>query len=71
MNPKKIGLFAASLLLGGALLAENPEALQAAECEGSGDILCEVHESCVSLIFAKFCSTEYEYYDTKSDGGTN
>lgn len=69
MNPKKIGLFAASLLLGGALLVESPEALQAAECEGPGEILCEEHESCVSLIFAKFCSKEYEYYASEEDGG--
>lgn len=66
MKLKNIGLTVFSILLGGALLADTPEPLKAAECEGAGTILCEVHESCVSLLFAKFCSTEYEYYNNKS-----
>lgn len=63
MRFKKIGLITGSLLLGAALLAESPETLSAAECEGPGSLLCEEHETCLNLLFAKFCSKEYEYYD--------
>ncbi|MDX1645716.1 MAG: hypothetical protein R3304_01130 [Longimicrobiales bacterium] len=63
MKLKNIGLAAASALLCAALLADSPETLKAAECEGPGSLLCEEHESCINLLFAKFCSTEYEYYD--------
>jgi hypothetical protein len=66
MKLKNIGLTAFSVLLGAALLADTPETLKAAECEGSGQILCETHESCLNFIFAKFCSTEYEYYNDKA-----
>lgn len=63
MRFKKTGLIAGSLLLGAALLAESPESLSASECEGPGSLLCEEHETCLNFLFAKFCSTEYEYYD--------
>ncbi len=62
---KKIGLMVASFLFGIALLAESPEGLRAAECEGPGSVLCEEHETCLNLIFAKFCSKEFEYYPEK------
>lgn len=66
MKLKNIGLTAFFLLLGAALLAESPETLKAAECDGAGQVLCETHESCLSIIFAKFCSTEYEYYNDRA-----
>ena len=69
MKLKKIGFAAFSVLLGAALLADSPETLSASECEGSGSILCEEHESCINVLFAKFCSTEYEYYN--EEGGFN
>lgn len=64
MKLKNLGLAAFSFLLATAALADSPETLRAAECEGPGEILCEVHENCLNLLFAKFCSSEYEYYDT-------
>lgn len=66
MKLKNIGLTVFSVLLGAALLADTPETLKAAECEGAGSILCEEHETCLNLLFAKFCSSEYEYYNDKS-----
>lgn len=63
MTLKKLTLIITTVLLSAALLADNPESLRAAECEGPGSLLCEEHETCVNLLFAKFCSKEYEYYD--------
>lgn len=70
MTLKRIGMFAASLLLGALFLAEDPQLLEASECEGPGSLLCEEHETCLNLLFAKFCSKEYEYYDDE-DGHFN
>ena len=58
-------LSALSLLLGVAAALQSPQPLKAAECEGAGQILCEEHETCVNVLFAKFCSREYEYYDCR------
>ncbi len=68
MKLKNIGLTVFSILLGAALLADTPETLKAAECEGAGSILCEEHESCVNILFAKFCSTKYKYYSEEGGG---
>lgn len=62
---RRIGLFAATLLLAVGLMAHDPPLLAAAECEGDGNPLCEQHEICLNFIFAEFCSIEYEYYDTE------
>lgn len=57
----RIKAFLLSLaLVTGALLATPAEPLQASDCGGNGK-LCSETEACVGWLWAKVCTTTYEY----------
>jgi len=59
-------MFAIPILLGVALMAHDPEPLQAADCDGAGERACASTESCVNYLFGKICTTRHEYYSSSA-----
>ena len=53
---------AGSLVLALGSAATGPEPLEAGDCGGPGEQVCQKDESCAWFIFYEHCTTRYDYY---------
>lgn len=51
-----------ALVLALGSVAATPEPLEADDCDGPGDVVCNKNESCLTVLFYRQCTTTYDYY---------